>query len=156
MRRPPQRVQYVVAAAVSASECRIECGVAVRAFEHTLGVDPRSYGHPLSLPWLGERGKRRAVSRHALTSSAVAKGLDQFAFTLVGIAGQADLLGLVFQLRHGPVFIVAGLAAFPTDLRAAFGGGSVGDPGGFLLAGAVIAQFFVKFRVFEPGVLTLR
>src|SRR5690554_5179738 len=156
MRRPPQRVQYVVAAAVSASECRIECGVAVRAFEHTLGVDPRSYGHPLSLPWLGERGKRRAVSRHARTSSAVAKGLDQFAFTLVGIAGQADLLGLVFQLRHGPVFIVAGLPALPTDLRSALGCGGIRDPRSLLLAGAILPQLFIQLGILEPGILALR
>ena len=62
MRCPPECVQHVVASLIGVTQGNFIGRVAVRSFPRALGVDARSYRHPLSLPCLGLRGKRRVVS----------------------------------------------------------------------------------------------
>src|SRR3546814_20389303 len=63
----------------------------------------------------------------------------------------ADLRGPVLELVHGPVLVVAGLAALATHLGARAVGCRVGDPCRLLLARPVLADLLVELLVLHAG-----
>src|SRR6478735_2323841 len=84
-----------------------------------------------------------------MAGSVVAEHVDELRFPLAGVARDAELPGALAEALDGPVVVVSGRAAAMADLVATVARRSVGDAGGLLLRGSVLAELFVQLRVFQ-------